>query len=591
MPGRTPTIRSPLFRKLLIGAAALVLAMGSLTDLLMSRFTQQSEESSVQRSLHASARLLARELESLPSSQLPPWVRQTDALLAARVTVVDSSSGAVLAESRREPGSMENHATRPEILDALRHGLGVAKRHSTSVNTDFLYLALPARLSSGQPVLLRLAAPLDAIQSAVKANRLRILRATLLLALAVLAAAYFFSRSLTRRIHNIQSAAEDLAAGRLDASPVPPDSGNDELGALAASLHRMAGNLLDMVELVRNESARREAILSSMREGVLAVDSSLRITFCNQAFLDAVAATSAPSAGAPLEQIAPDPALLDPLWQVLEQAQTVRAKVSFPTNPGRSYELWAKPLELNRQQGVLAILHDVTELERLERVRRDFVANVSHELRTPLAAISGYAETLLDGAIDDSLHNRRFLEIIRSNAIRLNNIASDLLVLSELEQHRPAQEPAEPVPLQPVIDTVVRTVESAARLRRIRISASPAPFAVRALRFRLEQALVNLVDNAVKFSPENSEVLIDAASNGEMIEVHVVDHGIGIPEEDLPRIFERFYRVDKARSREVGGTGLGLSIVKHIAELFGGSVRVSSRLGHGSTFTLSLPAA
>lgn len=590
MPARTPTIRSPLFRKILIGASVLVLAAGILTDFFMSRYTRQSEETAVQKSLHASALLLARELESLPLSDLSSWVRRTDSLLSVRVTVV-GSNGAVLAESRREPGSMENHLHRPEVQTALRHGLGTAKRHSTSVNKDFLYLAVPASLSSGRPVILRLAAPLETIQSAVSANRSRLLRVTTLIAVAVLATAYFFTRSLTRRIHRIQTAAEDLAAGRLHDSLELPDSGSDELGALAASLQRMAGNLLEMVELVRAESAHRDAILSSMREGVLAVDSSLRITFCNQAFLSAVAASSTPSQGAPLEQIAPDPALLDPLWQALEQAQTVRAKVSFPANPGRSYELWAKPLELNRQQGVLAILHDVTELERLERVRRDFVANVSHELRTPLAAISGYAETLLDGAIDDSLHNRRFLEVIRSNAIRLNNIASDLLVLSELEQHRPAQEPAEPVPLQPVIDTVVRTVESAARLRRIRISASPAPFAVRALRFRLEQALVNLVDNAVKFSPEDSEVRIEAASKGDMIEVHVVDHGIGIPQEDLPRIFERFYRVDKARSREAGGTGLGLSIVKHIAELFGGSVRVSSRLGHGSTFTLSLPAA
>lgn len=591
MPGRTRTIRSPLFRKLLIGASALVLTMGGLTDLLMSRFTRQSEESAVQRSLHSSARLLARELESLPSSQLPSWVRQTDTLLSARVTVVDSSSGTVLAESRRQPGSMDNHSTRPEIQAALRTGLGVAKRHSSSVNTDFLYLALPARLANGQPVLLRLAAPLAAIESAVADNRSRILRATFLLALAVLAAAYFFTRSLTSRIHRIQAAAEDLAAGRFDPVPLPPDSGKDELGALSASLHRMAGNLLDMVELLRNESARREAILSSMREGVLAVDSSLTITFCNQAFLDAVAASSSPAPGTPLEKIAPDAALLDPLWQVLERGETIRAKISFPASPVRSYELWAKPLELNRQKGALAILHDVTELERLERVRRDFVANVSHELRTPLAAISGYAETLLDGAIDDSAHNRRFLEVIRANAIRLNNIASDLLVLSELEQHRPAQEPAEPVPLQPVIDTVVRTVESAARLRHIRILTSPAPWSVRALRFRLEQALVNLLDNAVKFSHENSDVRIEASRVDGMIEIHVIDRGIGIPEEDLPRIFERFYRVDKARSREAGGTGLGLSIVKHIAELFGGSVRVSSRLGQGSTFTLSLPAA
>jgi two-component system phosphate regulon sensor histidine kinase PhoR len=325
---------------------------------------------------------------------------------------------------------------------------------------------------------------------------------------------------------------------------------------------------------------------------VLAVDASLRITFCNEAFVQAAAPRQAPEPGTPLEQAAPGSALIEPLRQVLEQGQTVRAKISLPASPGRSYELYAKPLELNRQKGALAILHDVTEIERLERVRRDFVANVSHELRTPLTAIRGYAETLLDGAIDDPAHNRKFLEVIRSNAIRLTNIASDLLVLSELEQHRPAQEPVEAVPVQPVIETAIRTVESAARIRQIRMSAEPTDLAVRALRFRLEQALVNLVDNAVKFSPPGAEVRIacNRAADG-MVEIHVIDQGIGIPEEDLPRIFERFYRVDKARSREAGGTGLGLSIVRHIAELFGGSVHVKSRLNEGSTFTLRFPAA
>ena len=591
MRRRPRTIRSPLFRKILVGAALLVFAMGGLSDLLMSRYTQEREESAVRRSLEASVRLLARELAGKPLAELPAWVRQTDRLLGVRVTVV-AGDGSVLAESRRQPESMENHAHRPEIEAAVRTGLGAAKRHSNSVNMDFLYVAAPARLSTGEPAILRVAAPLETIESAVRANRWRILRATLALAFLVLVAAYFFTRSLTQRIHRIQEAAEDLASGRFTENPPMLDSGQDELGALAASMHRMAGNLLEMVELVRAESARRDAILSSMREGVLAVDASLRITFCNQAFLDAVAAGQARGEGTPLEQVAPDGPLLESLLQVLERGETVRTKIALASSPGRSYELYAKPLELNRQKGALAILHDVTEIERLERVRRDFVANVSHELRTPLTAIRGYAETLLDGAIDDAEHNRKFLEVIRSNAIRLTNIASDLLVLSELEQHRPLQEPAEPVPVQPVIESAIRTVESAARLRQIRITAEPADYCVRALRFRLEQALVNLVDNAVKFSPPGTEVRIACnRTEGGMVEIHVIDQGIGIPEADLPRIFERFYRVDKARSREAGGTGLGLSIVKHIAELFGGSVRVKSRLNEGSTFTLCFPAA
>jgi two-component system phosphate regulon sensor histidine kinase PhoR len=542
MRRRPRTIRSPLFRKILVGAALLVFPMGGLSDLLMSRYTQEREESAVRRSLEASVRLLARELAGKPLAELAEWVRQTDRLLGVRVTVV-AGDGSVLAESRRQPESMENHAHRPEIEAAVRTGLGAAKRHSNSVNMDFLYVAAPARLSTGEPAILRVAAPLETIESAVRANRWRILRATLALAFLVLVAAYFFTRSLTQRIHRIQEAAEDLASGRFTENPPMLDSGQDELGALAASLHRMAGNLLEMVEFVRAESARRDAILSSMREGVLAVDASLRITFCNQAFLDAVAAGQAPGEGTPLEQVAPDGPLLDSLLQVLERGETVRTKISLASSPGRSYELYAKPLELNRQKGALAILHDVTEIERLERVRRDFVANVSHELRTPLTAIRGYAETLLDGAIDDAEHNRKFLE-------------------------------------------------SAARLRQIRITAEPADYCVRALRFRLEQALVNLVDNAVKFSPPGTEVRIACnRTDGGMVEIHVIDQGIGIPEADLPRIFERFYRVDKARSREAGGTGLGLSIVKHIAELFGGSVRVKSRLNEGSTFTLCFPAA
>lgn len=591
MANRPRTVRSPLFRKLLIGACLLVLAMGALTDLLMSRYTQQSEEGAVQRSLEAAAKVLARELAALSPPDLSQWVHDTDRRLAARVTVV-ADTGAVLAESRLEPGSMENHAQRPEIAAALGKGVGVAKRYSTSVNRDFLYLAAAARLSGGSPVVLRLAAPLETIETAVRDNRRRILRTTLLLAFAVLVAAYFFTRSLTQRIHRIHGAAEDLAGGSFEAGLALQDTGRDELGALAASLRRMAGNLTEMVDLVRAESARRDAILSSMREGVLAVDQFLRITFCNEAFLQAVAARQAPEPGTPLEQVSPDNALLEPLWQVLEQDETVRAKISLPATPGRSYELYAKPLELNRQKGALAILHDVTEIERLERVRRDFVANVSHELRTPLTAIRGYAETLLDGAIDDAEHNRRFLEVIRSNAIRLTNIASDLLVLSELEQHRVSQEPVEALPVQVVIETAVRTVESAARIRQIRIHWLPTELSVRALRFRLEQALVNLVDNAVKFSPPGGEVRIECnGSDDGMVEIHVTDQGIGIPEKEQPRIFERFYRVDKARSREAGGTGLGLSIVKHIAELFGGSVRVRSKLNEGSTFTLRFPAA
>ena len=251
----------------------------------------------------------------------------------------------------------------------------------------------------------------------------------------------------------------------------------------------------------------------------------------------------------------------------------------------------AGPLAGPSTRGALAILHDVTELERLERVRKDFVANVSHELRTPLAAIRGYAETLLDGALQDQEHNRRFVEIIQAQATRLSNIASDLLTLSELESNgkaRPAQ--PQPVSVRSAFESALRTVESAARVRGVHLLCGPIDEVfVLGNELRLEQVLVNLLDNAVKFNRPNGEVHLEAREADGAARITIRDTGIGIPSEDLPRIFERFYRVDKARSREMGGTGLGLSIVRHVIEQMNGSIRVDSQLGVGSEFTITIP--
>ncbi len=259
---------------------------------------------------------------------------------------------------------------------------------------------------------------------------------------------------------------------------------------------------------------------------------------------------------------------------------------------GRTFEVQAAPLELRSGRGAIAILHDVTDLERLERVRRDFVANVSHELRTPLAAIQGYAETLLDGGLEDQEHNRRFIEIIKAHSVRLNNIAADLLALSELESGDPAPAP-ERVSVQDAVEAAIAAVESEAVLRKVQVHRTLPPGEyVSGRKMRVEQVLVNLLDNAVKFNRPGGEVWIEAARlEGGKVRISVADSGIGIPSEDLPRIFERFYRVDRARSRAAGGTGLGLSIVKHAVERMGGSITAESQLGKGSKFTVTLPAA
>jgi two-component system phosphate regulon sensor histidine kinase PhoR len=327
-----------------------------------------------------------------------------------------------------------------------------------------------------------------------------------------------------------------------------------------------------------------------MLEGVLAVDTELRVTFCNGSFARSVGARLPVPERLPVLELVRDPAFLEMLSRVLVTGQTLKQRMQLTAADSRSFEVQAAPLVAGSRRGALAIFHDITDLERLERIRKDFVANVSHELRTPLTAIRGYAETLLDGALEDPENNRKFLQIIHAHSIRLNNIASDLLVLSELESGAAPAEP-EPVPLREAVEAALHTVEPEARVRGVTLHAGNLDSAeIMGRRIRLEQALVNLIDNAVKFNRPGGEVWVWTGRTpaGEAT-ISIADSGIGIPSEDLPRIFERFYRVDKARSRQVGGTGLGLSIVKHVVERMGGSVVVESELGKGSKFIITVP--
>jgi len=317
----------------------------------------------------------------------------------------------------------------------------------------------------------------------------------------------------------------------------------------------------------------------------------LRITFANASFIRAVGGPNPIPARMQLVELVRAPELREVLTRVLSTGESVKRRMQLPA-ADRVFEVQAAPLTSGTARGAIAILHDITDLERLERIRRDFVANVSHELRTPLTAIRGYAETLLEGALEDQENNRRFLEIIKAHAIRLNNISSDLLALSELESGKARPEP-EPVSVRGAVESAMHTLEAEARLRSVSlVSDHVEDVQVLGDRLQIEQALVNLLDNAVKFNRPGGEARMEVTHTGDgRVKITLADTGIGIPHDDLPRIFERFYRVDKARSREVGGTGLGLSIVKHIIERANGTVSVESQLGKGSTFTLMLPAA
>jgi two-component system phosphate regulon sensor histidine kinase PhoR len=342
-----------------------------------------------------------------------------------------------------------------------------------------------------------------------------------------------------------------------------------------------------MVETLQRENSRREAILGSMVEGVIAVDPLLRITFANRAFAEMMGATGLPKAGTPLVQVARDPALHEMFTAVLAEGQPLQKRLMLSAGT-RSFEVQVAPLAGDPHRGAIAMLYDITGLERLERVRKDFVANVSHELRTPLAAICGYAETLMEGGLEDPANSRPFVAIILAKARQLTNIVQDLLILSSLESAKPPA--AEPISLQQSIQSALRTVEPMAKTRGVSLVCESFPdLEVLGYEIRLEQVWVNLLDNAIKFNRPDGEVRVDVVRDPERALVRVCDTGSGIPSRDLPRIFERFYRVDKARSRATGGTGLGLAIVKHAVEQMGGSVSVESHLGQGSVFTVALP--
>jgi len=450
-------------------------------------------------------------------------------------------------------------------------------------------MGTPIRLRLFVSCFLLIASIVLAVDLSATGNRLN--RTLVELGLGLLGAivmTWIFSRAIEWRIQRLKLFAEHV----LDASSVDeplPEEG-EETVLLNQSLRRMASRIRELVERLSLESMRRDVILKSMAEGVLAVDHQMRVLFCNKALSDALGLKHPVEENTPLLGLVRDPKFLGLISGVLSSGESVNSKLQFPTDDASMFEAYAAPLAVPPHRGALVILHDITGLERLERIRRDFVANVSHELRTPLTAIRGYAETLLAGALSDTENNRRFVEIIQAHAIRLNNIASDLLTLSDLESGRRDAEPG-PISVEEAVNTAMLTVEPEARIRGVHlVRGSVRDAIITGHAIRLEQALVNLLDNAVKFNQPGGEARIDAGSTPDgRIYISVSDTGSGMPSDDLPRIFERFYRVDRARSREVGGTGLGLSIVKHVVERMDGSIKVESRLGKGSTFTIILP--
>jgi two-component system phosphate regulon sensor histidine kinase PhoR len=487
-------------------------------------------------------------------------------------------------------GEIENHADRPEVRQAMAGGVGSTVRRSVTVGRDLLYVAVPLEQPGRPRAVLRLAVPTRDVDDARALVRATVAAGALLAVGVAVVIGLFVSRRVTRPVRQMEAAARRMADG--DFARSVPVSGNDEIAALGMALNRTAVSLRDKIERLDDEQGKVRTILDGMIEGVVALDDRGRILLLNPAARSMFGVEDGEE-GRPFLEVIRQKGLLDLVEEVRASGAPARHELELGPPVNRVVAARGAPLGLGPgSPGVLLVLHDVTELRRLERVRSEFVANVSHELRTPLTCIKGYLETLLDGALDDRAHARRFLEVAGTHAERLDRLIDDLLELSNIESGRVTLAPMR-LDLGDVVTSVAAMFERQVAQKNQRLERSvPLGFVVRADRDRLVQILVNLVDNAVKFTPDGGLIRVEAGPGATgRVEVRVCDTGIGIPSTDLPRITERFYRVDRTRSREIGGTGLGLAIVKHLVQAHGGELRVESELGHGTTVSFTVPAA
>jgi two-component system phosphate regulon sensor histidine kinase PhoR len=584
------TFRAKIFLTALAAAAVAVL----VATALVSWSVRRSLEARIERELGLEARMAAEMLGHHAAATEAALDAEADAIgriLGARVTFI-ATDGRVVGDSdvtADQLRSVENHAGRPEIVDATRHGFGSAQRRSTTVRADMLYVAIPVQ-NPAMPLLafVRLALPLTDVDRQLAAVRsLAALGFGVGLAAAVILT-WVFSAPLSRRLRSIEERAQRYAAGNFARSV--PDYGQDEIGAVARILDSLTHDLAARLAGLEADRARMAAILSGMIEGVLVVNEHGRLQLANQAARRMLRIDDGVE-GRHYPEIVRQPAVAAQISAALAGKPTDSVELTGLRDSGVTLIARTAPVDASPGRGAVVVLHDITDLRRADRIRRDFVANVSHELRTPLTAIRGYVEALGDANPEES---RRFLEIVSRHTMRMERLVRDLLRLARLDA---GQETLEQVPcsVEALFNGVATDLAGLIESRRqiVEHDVADAAAMVPGDPAKLQDALRNLLENATNHSPEGSRIRLLARRAADRIVITVADEGPGIPPADLTRIFERFYRVDKSRTREgkdPGGTGLGLSIVRHLIELHGGRVSAANRPEHGAVFTLELPA-
>ncbi len=589
-------MKNRIFFKLLAAFLVVIAASAVILDFTLGRAWEASLRAEIDRGLTQKTVMFAHRVESDRSHSLADIAAQEGQAAGARATIIDAS-GKVLADSESDPANLDSQATREEFAAALAGKTGSSERPSSSLGIPFLYVAVP--ISGGA---VRLGYPLsdvEAVQAAV--HRRLAWGSALALTIALLVAAVA-STSTARRLEHIVEVAAHIAEGDLKARV--QDRGLDEIGRLGGALDQTARQVERSFAAVRSSQRQLETLLNSMQDAVIAVSADGLVQWANQP-MDRLVSQHV-RLNAPVVETIRDPDFLATVNAATTDKEVKTARATSIV-PGRAFDVTAAPLPGG---GAVAVLRDLTETERVEKTRRDFIANVSHELRTPLTSIQGYSETLLDATPENGAPTREFLDIIRKNAARMSRLTEDLLTLARVESGETRFD-AEPVPPLELLHDAEESFREIAKGYGVELqiqetsggngssesSSAKSHTAAESLprvladREAIHQVFSNLIDNAMKYGRTGGKVVLGARPGPRGVEFYVQDFGAGIPSEHLPRLFERFYRVDKARSRESGGTGLGLAIAKHIMLAHGGSIRAESELNHGSRFLFTLPTA
>jgi two-component system phosphate regulon sensor histidine kinase PhoR len=580
-------MKQVLFKRILFPYLILVLLLIISLEFYLSSVIKDNYISKLRESLTIQAYLIAEQIPSSFTINLDDFCRRYKEKTGARVTIVDGS-GLVLGDSDEPSEKMENHSNRPEIKDAAVEGFGSSIRFSRTVHKDLLYLAIEINKGPNQRFL-RLSVPLHDINASMNRVRMRIIIASLISLFMIILIGLIQVKRITKAIEEITTFTKEVASGNLRKRLLL--RGKDEFGELAGNVSDMAQELSRRLKESEEGKLKMEAILRNMSDGLMLTDTKGRILLTNSTAKNFFGIESGIE-GRTLMEALRKAELMEIIDNVVESRETISYEVEI-TYPKELYLMTtASPFLVKGEvSGVVLAFHDITRLRQLEEVRKDFVANVSHEIKTPITAIKGFAETLLEGAIDDRENAPKFLEAIKNHSERLNSLVNDLLTLSRIELGDVKIE-KEDVDLDDVVDTVFAILRDKAKSKGLYLKKEIPPeiLEIKADRDRLIQILLNLVDNGIKFTEDGAvKIKVQSEEEKEFIEITVEDTGIGIPKKHIPRLGERFYRVDRARSRELGGTGLGLAIVKHLVKAHGWDMVIESTQGQGTRVRLLCP--